>query len=296
MAELYDIFYAGKIADGFDEATVRANIEKLFKANPQTLEKLFSGKPQVIKRGADKPAAIKYKSAMEKAGAVPLIRKQADGKTNTATARPEKKPEKKQTLAERLAALTGEPAPDPGTDSRQPDPPASPIKQDEEGSTGASVAAAAAGAAAGPAAAGFDSSLSLAPAGSDVLRDDERQPLEELDIDTSAIQLAPEFAETPLEPQPEVHAPDISHLTMGDVGDDIPVLPNEAEPVDPDTSHLSLGEVGEDIPLLEVERELIDPDTSGIELAPEGSDLLDAKHRKREDARAPDTSHISLED
>ena len=77
MSERYDIFYAGKVAEGHDESVVRDNIARLFKANPQTVEKLFSGKPQLIKRGVEKAAAIKYKAAMEKAGAVPLIRKHA---------------------------------------------------------------------------------------------------------------------------------------------------------------------------------------------------------------------------
>ena len=289
MSDRYDIFYAGKIADGHDEATVRTNLAKLFKANAQTLEKLFSGKPQLVKRGADKPSAIKYKTAMEKAGAVPLIRKHAPASTSQPA--PEPEPEKKQTMAERLAALTGEPAPGP-TEARERPPAPAPAPEPSP-SAGEEAAAAATASAAGPAAAGFDSAITLAPEGSDVLRDDERDVVEELDIDTSAIHLLPEFAEPEPESRAEPPAPDTSHLTMGE---EIPHLEEDRELLDPDTSHLSMGEVGEDIPQLPDEREPVDPDISGLDLAPEGSDVLEEQYRKREEAAPPDTSHISLDD
>lgn len=308
MSELYDIFYAGKIADGFDESTVRANVARLFKANAQTVEKLFSGKPQIIKRGIDKQTAIKFRAALQKAGAVPLIRAHAS-KAAPAKKAPVEKPaggEKKQTMAERLAALTGEPAPDAtevAADSKAPPQPtaaAPAAKQEapaaEEQSAAETVAAATAGAAAGHAAAGFDSAISLAPEGSDVLREDEREIFEELDIDTSAIHLVPEFAEPEVETREEPPAPDTSHLSMGEVGEDIPHLEEEQTLLDPDTSHLSMGEVGEAIPQLPDEREPVDPDTSGIDLAPEGSDVLEEQYRKKDEPPPPDTSHISLED
>ena len=77
MSELYDIFFSAQLIDDFDEAAVRKNMAQLFKANEAALEKLFSGKPQLIKRGVNKAAAIKYKAAMQKAGAVARIRKHA---------------------------------------------------------------------------------------------------------------------------------------------------------------------------------------------------------------------------
>lgn len=313
MSELYDIFYAGKIADGFDETTVRANVARLFKANAQTVEKLFSGKPQIIKRGVDKQTAIKFRAALLKAGAVPAIRAHAS-KAAAAKKTPAKQAtpdggEKKQTMAERLAALTGEPPPDATEVAAEENVPpaakqaaqAAPSKEqaaaaEKEQSAAESVAAATAVTAAGDAAAGFDSAITLAPQGSDVLRDDEREVVEELDIDTSAIQLTPEFAKPQVEAREEPPAPDTSHLSMGEVGEDIPHLEEEQTPLDPDVSHLSMGEVGEDIPQLPDEREPVDPDTSGIDLAPEGSDVLEEQYRKKEKPAPPDTSHISLED
>jgi hypothetical protein len=142
----------------------------------------------------------------------------------------------------------------------------------------------------------FGEEMSVAPAGSDVLREDEREQHVELDIDTSGIQLASSFteAETPAVDVPP--APDTSHLSMGEVGEDIPQLKSTQKAVTPDTSHLSMGEVGEDIPRLEEEVEIVEPDISGIDLAPEGSDMLEEKDRHKDEVEAPNTDHLSLKD
>ena len=290
MSERYDIYYAGKIIEGFDEATVRDNVGTLFKANAATLEKLFSGKPQVVKRGVDKPTALKYKKALEKAGAVPVIRAVQEAQEAVATApvddselpsssaisssnaapKQEAKPaESTGTLADRLAALAGEPSEENVTPQwKAPAAEAEPTDYD----------------------------LSLAPVGSSVLRESEREVAEELDIDTSAIELSAAEDDSPLEAPapPPPPAPDISHLTMGEVGEEIPHVEVAVAEVDPDTSHLSMGEVGEEIPHLEVPVELLDPDTSDIELAPEGSVVLEEQYRRRETAVAPNTDHIAL--
>ncbi|MEE4660464.1 MAG: hypothetical protein V2J89_08350 [Halieaceae bacterium] len=280
MDERYDILFAGGIVEGFAPEQVQQNIARLFKANEQTLAKLFSGKPQMIKRGIDKPAAIKYKAAMQKAGAIALVRlhkaDQGDAAKAPPPARPDaEQPEKPLSMAERLAALTGEAEPEQRAE--QPSAPAP---------TPASQAAPAME---------TDGDFSLAPAGSDVLRDDEREAVEELDIDTSAIHLAPEFAE----PEPVVNAappaPDVSHLSMGEVGESIPHLEQAVAAVNPDTSHLSMGDVGESIPHLESNVAPVSVDTSGLNLAPEGSDVLEAQYRKRDEAKAPSTDHLSLE-
>ncbi len=279
MSETYDIFFAAQLVDGFEEATVRDNLAQLFKANDTTLEKLFSGKPQLIKRGVDKPAAIKYKAALQKAGAVAVVRvtpgtaKAApdpapssppapaeDGLPSSADVKTDSEPESAPagSMADRIAALATEPAADAAT---------------------------------------FGEKISLAPAGSDVLTEDEREEFEELDIDTSAIHMVPEFSEPePVETEPPPPAPDTSHMSMGEVGEDIPQLEEEVESINPDTSHLSMGEVGEEIPHLEEEVEPLDPDTSSIELAPEGSDVLEEEYRKHEEVPPPDTEHITLEE
>lgn len=283
MTQRYDIFFAGKLVDGFDEASVRANVGKLFKANEEALQKLFSGKPQIIKRGVEKAAAIKYKSALQKAGGVALIRAHAEAPAETAKPAPaasapadpspftdeqlpssadikptEPAEQPAQSMADRIAAMTEEPAP--------------------------------------AAAAVFGGGISLAPAGTSVLNEEEREVYEELDIDTSAIHLSSE-QDTPVAASAEAAppAPDVSHLSMGEVGEEIPHLESTEEQLNPDVSHLSLGEPGEEIPHLDEEKELLDPDISGIDLAPEGSELLEPEYKKVDDAKAPDTGHLSLE-
>jgi hypothetical protein len=74
MEPLYDIYFSGQLVEEFEAAEVRDNLVKLFKVNTVALEKLFSGKPQPIKRGVDKAGAIKYKTAMARAGAVAVIK------------------------------------------------------------------------------------------------------------------------------------------------------------------------------------------------------------------------------
>jgi len=277
MSQLYDIFFAAQLVDGFDHADVRDNLAKLFKANDATLEKLFSGKPQLIKRGIDKAGALKYKAALQKAGAIALVR-----------AQPGVAPAPTPTPA---------PAPTPGYDDEDL-PSSSDIKSTAAAAPteGQSMADRIASLAAEPSAAVFGEAMTLAPAGSDVLRDEERHTFEELDIDTSAIQLAPETSEpaTPAAPAPP--PPDTGHLSMGEVGEDIPHLETAAQPVNPDISHLSMGEVGEDIPHLDEHKPAVNPDTSGISLAPEGSEVLAESDRKKTPAAPPNTDHIALAD
>ena len=347
MSQRYDIFFAAQLVEGFEEATVRGNLATLFKANDQTLDKLFSGKAQLIKRGVDKQAALKYKAALQKAGAVALIRAAADAAAGdpaaaeaaavAAESAPEPAPEPAPppatvdeglpsssdiktassestetaqesgddqdsgSMADRIAALAAEPestafgASDPASAAADATEPAS--------AASAAAASAAAGSpaagspAAGSPAAATGEEISLAPPGSDVLNEDEREVFEELDIDTSAIHLVSSLSDPePMDSEPPPPAPDTSHMSMGEVGEEIPRLESDEIPLDPDTSHLSMGKVGEDIPHLEEEVELLDPDTSSISLAPEGSDVLEEEYRKHEEATPPNTDHISLED
>ncbi len=66
----FNIVFKGEIVAGADEATVKANVAKLFKANDKVLERLFSGEPIAIKKDVDKAAAMKYRALMKQAGAI----------------------------------------------------------------------------------------------------------------------------------------------------------------------------------------------------------------------------------
>lgn len=242
MEPLYDVCFAGQLLDGQELKSVRNKIQKLFKANPETLEKLFSGKNQILKRGCDKATALKYKNAIEAAGAKPIIR---------------------------AGEVTADPVP------------AIPAAA-EERNEGNSL----------PDQQNFD----LAPAGSDVLRPEEREAPVHTDVDVSHLNLA--AAGTTLgEPAEAAHsAPDTSHLSMGEVGEDIPNLPDTRTAIAPNTNDISLAPEGSDFsdcaPPNDVDPKL---DLSAIELAPAGVDVLEEQYKKSEEASAPDTSHLSLD-
>ena len=259
MSELYDIYYAGGLIEGYDESTVRANLGKLFKANDATLEKLFSGKPQAVKRGVDKEGAVKYRNAMTKAGAVAVIRAQPQADTAIHTAvSPEPSDQPKQSMAERLSALTGEA--DPAANMTLAPAGSEVLNPDER-----------------PVVTAPDIDLSGLS-----LSDLDEQALEESSAaapsapDTSHITLAAAGTEIlPEQVSAAVAEPDVSHLTLAEAGADIPNLPNEKSELDPDTSSISLAPEGSDV--LEEEFKAKDsavaPDTSHLTLAEAASKL-----------------------
>lgn len=69
----YDIYFRGDLLDGFFADFVKADMAQLFKTDPARLEAFFSGTPQPIKLKVDRPTAAKYKAALEKIGAKPII-------------------------------------------------------------------------------------------------------------------------------------------------------------------------------------------------------------------------------
>lgn len=73
MQETYNIYFSGDIADGESLEDVRRKIGALFNARDATLDKLFSGRTQLIKRNCSQDEALKYKAAMQRAGALATI-------------------------------------------------------------------------------------------------------------------------------------------------------------------------------------------------------------------------------
>lgn len=68
--ELFEVAFSGEIADGADLEQVKAKVGAMFKADATKLAHLFSGKRMVIKKNIDLATANKYKTALNKAGAV----------------------------------------------------------------------------------------------------------------------------------------------------------------------------------------------------------------------------------
>lgn len=138
--------------------------------------------------------------------------------------------------------------------------------------------------------------LSLAPAGSDVLTEDERHVIDALEIDTSNLQMESPFSEPEIDTTPPPPAPDTSHISIAPVGEDIPHLESNQVLVEPDISNISSSPEGtdfsdchgDDLPIME-------PDITGISIAPSGSDLIEDEYKKPDPPPPPSTDHLQLE-
>ncbi|MEP4484440.1 MAG: hypothetical protein ABJ013_02320 [Halioglobus sp.] len=280
MEQRYHIHYSGEVLDGHNVADVRAKLGKLFNADAVTLDKLFSGSRQAVKRNCDKATALKYKKAMENAGAKPVITAAPESTpaTDASTAsttqpatqaqNPPSAPE--LTKAERIAAIAA------GSD--EPAGKVSSVNNHIEDSDQSAPA--------------FD----VAATGADLLRPEERPAVEPANVDTSAIELTATGSRLSDEPPPPPAAPDTTHLSMGSVGEVIPNLKSSVAELQPDTSSIDLAPSGTDFSdCASDDPEPLDLDLSGLDLAPDGSDLLEAKYRDQHSASAPATDHLSLE-
>lgn len=67
---MYQLVFKGQCAPGFDLATARANVAKVFKANDAQLERMFSGERVIIRNKLDGEAAGKYQGALAKQGII----------------------------------------------------------------------------------------------------------------------------------------------------------------------------------------------------------------------------------
>ncbi|GAI86591.1 unnamed protein product, partial [marine sediment metagenome] len=66
----YSVIFRGEIAEGQDIEKVKKNLAELFKVKSEKIERLFSDKPAIIKKNVDHTTAMKYKSTLEKVGAL----------------------------------------------------------------------------------------------------------------------------------------------------------------------------------------------------------------------------------
>jgi hypothetical protein len=261
MEARYNIYYAGQIIDGHDAVTVRKNLAKVFNADEATLNKLFSGKAQLLKRDCDKDTALKYKSAMQTAGALPILRE-----LDTAPS------DESVTAAQRIAALAAaaEPAATAAAADKAPTKAAKPTEDSGE--------------------------INLAPSGTEVLRENERAAPVIRDVDTSGIEIDTNTQRLSPEPLPPPAAPDTSHLDMGEVGDTIPNLPSDEALLSPNTDGLDLAPDGTDFSDCAAPPAAApDLDLSALNVAPSGSTLLEDQYRSKQTPEAPSTDHLSLD-
>ncbi|ERV77485.1 TPA: hypothetical protein SL686_004781 [Pseudomonas aeruginosa] len=69
----FEIAFSGQLVAGARPEVVKANLAKLFQADAQRIELLFSGRRVVIKNNLDVASAEKYRSVLERAGAIAVV-------------------------------------------------------------------------------------------------------------------------------------------------------------------------------------------------------------------------------
>ena len=242
----YDIYFRGEILPGADAAQVKSAIAQIFKADAAKLAILFAGKVNTIKKSVDKATAAKYQQAFKKAGAKAVI-----------------------TLAkEEQSSESPAAAPVAGQQETAPLPKSSPESLSKPDSRVDSTADNTPDSIPAIKQAISDANWDVLPSGSDLLKPDERRDIPDVDIDTSSIKVVSPFAEIEVDNKPIPPAPDTSHISVAEVGEDM--NPNKAPPV-------------ADLVL----------DLSSFSIAEAGAALTDEKEKNA--PPAPDTSHIELE-
>lgn len=148
-----------------------------------------------------------------------------------------------------------------------------------------------------PAAAATQSGLELTPAGTEVLAPGERADAAPVTVRVPELDVAA-VGERLAEPAPPAPAaPDTSHLTLGEAGEDIPGLAGPTPVTVQISASLALEPEGGDFSdCAPPPAEAPAVDLSHLELAAAGADVLEEQYRKREAATAPDTSRLSLEE
>jgi hypothetical protein len=221
MDTRYNVMCAGEVLDGQDEATVRRNLGRLFKADDQTLDKLFSGKPQLLKRDCDAEVARKYRDAIESAGGKPIIRQVRQDTPSGLTLAPPGsdvlRPEERAAGPEAVLPPPAFDVAEVGARLASPSAPAPPPPDTSHltlGGVGETIPTLERNTAAAPIP---DSGLSLAEPGS-ALRETSSRPAAR-DVDVSGISLAPPGAdvlESQYRKRATAAAPDTSGISLAD--------------------------------------------------------------------------------
>jgi hypothetical protein len=239
----FDILFAGEILQGFSRESVEENIARLFKASPDTVARLMDGGTHVLKRGTDRDTAIKYETALERAGARAILRAAAVEPAAAATSAPPAPapaaPAPVAATSTPGSALSLAPA---GADMLAPHERRAieAVAVDTSGITLASPFMANAGTALTPPPAPDTSHISIAAPGAD-LREGRSSPAPPPPPDTSALSLAaPGELLAPADERPPVALPDLDGISLAPPGTPLDEIKPDRKPLDPDTSGLSI--------------------------------------------------------
>ncbi len=297
MEERYNVYFAGQLMAGFDARVVRDKLAKIFNADQATLDKLFSGKAQLIKRDCDAATAEKYKQALERAGAIPIIKNAATAATtagpapvNSPSSSQTNPPARAMTAAEKIAALAA--APD---ENRYQQRASDSAAADHRSNT--AVVRNETGSSAYTGTESDNSGIVLAPPGTAVLREEERAAPVVREVDTSGLAIDATATRLSDAPPPLPAAPDTRHLSMAAVGDTIPTLPSAATPLSPNLDGLALSAAGTDFSdCAPPAAEALPLDLSHLAALPPGDIPLEEQRRRPLPVATPDTDHISLQE
>lgn len=155
--EKFEVAFSGEIADGADLEQVKVRVGQMFKADASKLAHLFSGKRVVIKKDIDHQTAEKYRTALNKAGALCEVKNTSVGAAQNVAALAPAETTNMQVTA------TGSPEGAPSAPNTDP----LHISADQI----------------------EDISMTVAPVGSDV--QDEIKQVSEADVDISGMDMAP---------------------------------------------------------------------------------------------------------
>jgi len=182
----YEIAFSAQLVPGAQLELVKTNLAKLFQADEQRLALLFSGRRIVIKSNLDAAGAEKYRSTLERAGAVAEVVCLDD------------EIEEIELAAPPVAAPLG--APNPAAVSSKPAGRLQVTPRDEYMAAFADVDA---------------PDFGIAPLGGDV--QDSKPPVQAPALDLSQFSLAPPGSDMgEVKKAPAGPPPDISHLKLQD--------------------------------------------------------------------------------
>lgn len=263
MDSYYDIYSTGELVTDANPAETRAALARLFKTSEDKIAHLIAGKPQLIKRRVEKTEALRYKATLHQAGLLVSIK-----------------------LADSAPAAITE---NPTTETRGSASPASQSNPNANPSISANIPTSTANSG------NNQSGFTLAPAGSDLLHDNEKQHVEKREIDTSAIRLAPVSFLTETTTVSAPPAPDTRHLSLAEAGSFLGHSGEQPPQAVPDISHITVADVGASLDELKPDVILLNPDISSLSLAETGVDLIPAEYHKPAPPAPPSTEHIQLQ-
>jgi len=89
----YQVIFSGKIIEHADIDMVKANVARVFSMPDDRIEKLFSGRRLVLKKNIDQATAERYKTTLQRAGALCEIEDLATVQQTPVAEKTESKPE-----------------------------------------------------------------------------------------------------------------------------------------------------------------------------------------------------------